>query len=110
MKNIYVLLGSIGSLSLNAQNKSFALHSASNSEIYVNSDALVSVYGSLTVNDGKVQNMGDGNFVIPRAANSFVQRQWVTDLIDSTIKVPTQPANGNYKLISVNGVMQWVAN
>lgn len=47
MKNIYVLLGSIGSLSLNAQNKSFALHSASNSEIYVNSDALVSVYGSL---------------------------------------------------------------
>lgn len=58
MKNIYVLLGSIGSLSINAQNKSFALHSASNSEIYVNSDALVSVYGSLTVNDGKVQNNG----------------------------------------------------
>lgn len=79
MKNLYVLLGSIGCLSLTAQNKTFALHSEPQSEIYISSEALVSVMGSITVDEGKIQNRGlfrskAGNaadvFSISNSANS----------------------------------------
>lgn len=58
----------------------------------------------------KGELIGDGDFLSPTSSNSLVQKMWVENLVNSTIKVPTPPANGSYILTSINGVMQWVAN
>lgn len=53
---------------------------------------------------------GSEKSAVPTNDYSFVQKRWVENLVNTKITIPAPPANGNYILTSVNGVMQWVAN